>query len=311
MQHSNFRRPWHARRLAICGCVLAAALAGAPAHANPKVPHISGTPATTDVAGQAYSFTPAANGPRGSTLTFSITNQPAWAAFSTTTGTLSGTPTSANIGTFANISISVSDGSVAASLAPFSITVSAPTPVNTAPTISGTAPTAGAAGALYTFTPHASDTDGDAISFSIQNKPSWATFSIATGNLSGTPSTADVGTYSNILISVSDGYTTASLAPFAVTVSQPTTSTSGTATLGWTAPTTNTDGSALTDLAGYHIYYGTSPSTMTTVIDVANPGAVGYTISSLSSATWYFAVNAYTTSGLESALSTTVSKSIP
>jgi hypothetical protein len=307
MQHSHFTRARRARQLAICGCALAALLANAAAHANPKVPHISGTPATTDVAGEAYSFTPVANGPRGSTLTFSIANQPGWASFRTATGTLSGTPTSANIGTFANISISVSDGSVTASLAPFSITVSA----NTAPTISGTPATTGTAGTLYAFTPNASDTDGDAISFSIQNKPSWATFSIATGSLSGAPSTADVGTYSNIVISVSDGNTTASLAPFAITVSQPATSTSGTATLSWTAPTTNTDGSALTDLAGYHIYYGTSPSTMTTVIDVANPGTMSYTISSLSSATWYFAVNAYTTSGLESTLSNTASKSIP
>jgi putative Ig domain-containing protein len=311
MRHSDFPGPWRARRLAICGFALAAFLAGATAHANPKVPHISGTPATTDVAGQAYSFTPSANGPRGATLTFSITNQPAWAAFNATTGTLSGTPTSADIGTFANIGISVSDGSATASLAPFSITVSAPTSANTAPTISGAPPTTATAGTLYTFTPTASDTDGDAISFSIQNKPVWATFSIATGSVSGTPNTTDVGTDSNIVISVSDGYTTASLAPFAITVSQPATSTSGTATLSWTAPTTNTDGSALTDLAGYHIYYGTSPSTMTTVIDVANPGAVSYSVSSLSSATWYFAVNAYTTSGLESTLSTTVSKSIP
>ena len=125
----------------------------------------------------------------------------------------------------------------------------------------------------------------------------------------GTPGTADVGTDSNIVISVSDGYTSASLAPFSINVSQP--ATLGTATITWTAPVTNTDGSALTDLAGYHVHYGTSPSALSTVVDVGSPGTTTYTVGNLSSGTWYFAVTAYTTSGLESALSKTGSKSIP
>ena len=81
--------------------------------------------------------------------------------------------------------------------------------------------------------------------------------------------------------------------------------------MSWSAPTTNTDGSALTDLAGYHVFYGTSPSSLTKVINVASAGATSYTVGSLSSATWYFGVTAYTTSGAESALGTIVSKSVP
>ncbi|MGH8201568.1 MAG: fibronectin type III domain-containing protein [Steroidobacteraceae bacterium] len=110
------------------------------------------------------------------------------------------------------------------------------------------------------------------------------------------------------MISVSNGSASAALAPFAITVKP---ATSGSATLTWTAPVNNTNGSALTDLAGYHIYYGASPSAMSTVIDVASAGTTSYTISSLASGTWYFAVNAYTTDGTESALSNTGSKSIP
>jgi Putative Ig domain len=203
-----------------------------------------------------------------------------------------------------------------ASLAPFTITVSAassstPPTSNTPPTISGAAPTAATVGTAYSFTPTASDSNGTALSFSVQNLPSWATFSIATGTVSGTPAAANVGSYSNIEISVSDGSASASLAPFSITVSQPAAASSGTAELTWTAPVTNTDGSALTDLAGYNIHYGTSPSSMSTVINVANAGATSYTISSLASGTWYFAVNAYTTSGLDSGLSNTGSKTIP
>ncbi|MDE2050811.1 MAG: putative Ig domain-containing protein, partial [Gammaproteobacteria bacterium] len=262
MQYSKLNRPARVRQVAICA--LAALLTGTAAHAGTRWwrlrPHISGTPATTDAAGQAYSFTPTASGPSGYTLKFAISGKPAWASFSTTTGTLSGTPTTANVGTFSNIVISVSDGVAKASLAPFSITVSAPS--NTAPSISGTPPTSATAGTAYTFTPSASDTDGDTLSFSVQNMPAWASFSTATGTLAGTPTSTSAGTYSNIVISVSDGHTSASLAPFSITVNPSSSSGSGstgTAAVSWTAPTTNSDGSALTDLAGYHVYYGTSP----------------------------------------------------
>lgn len=83
------------------------------------------------------------------------------------------------------------------------------------------------------------------------------------------------------------------------------------ASLQWTAPTTNTNGSALTDLAGYHIYYGRSPSSLTATVTVADPGTTSYRVANLGGGTWYFAVNAYTTSGAESARSNTDSKAIP
>jgi len=47
----------------------------------------------------------------------------------------------------------------------------------------------------------------------------------------------------------------------------------GVLTASWTAPTTNTDGSALTDLAFYRVYYDTSdtPCLGTTYVEVATP----------------------------------------
>jgi hypothetical protein len=81
------------------------------------------------VSGSVYSFTPTASDPRGAALTFAIANKPAWAAFSTTTGQLSGTPASTDVGTFASITISVSDGTSTVSLAPFTVVVTtAPRP---------------------------------------------------------------------------------------------------------------------------------------------------------------------------------------
>jgi hypothetical protein len=93
-------------------------------------------------------------------------------------------------------------------------------PSQTAPTslaISGTPSTTVAVGAAYSFTPTVSGAAG-ALTFSIQNAPPWTVFSSTTGQLSGTPSASDAGTYSNITLSVSDGSSTKSLAPFSVTV---------------------------------------------------------------------------------------------
>jgi hypothetical protein len=273
-----------------------------------RAPTISGSPATTVVAGTAYSFTPVASDPDPNTkLTFSITNRPAWASFDTSTGVLSGTPSSAQTGTYSGIVIQVSDGTATAALPAFSINVTAPaSATNRAPTISGSPGTAVTVGSAYSFQPSASDADGDKLTFSITNRPSWATLDPATGRLSGTPTASDVGTTSNIVISVSDGRATASLAPFSIRVDAAVT---GSASLSWTPPTTNTDGSPL-NLAGYRIYYGNSSSSLDRLITVANPGLTAYVVEGLTAGRWYFSVRAYSTDGTESSNSNIVDKTI-
>lgn len=84
----------------------------------------------------------------------------------------------------------------------------------------------------------------------------------------------------------------------------------GTATLDWTPPTENSDGTALTNLAGYTVYYGTSPDALTESIKVTNPGLTAYTVSNLTSGTWYFAVTAYSTAGVESSRTGIISTKI-
>jgi hypothetical protein len=281
-----------------------ASLAAFSIQVNAVPPTISGTAATSVTAGQAYSFTPTASGPAGLTLSFSVQNLPSWATFNTSTGTLSGTPSSSNVGTFSNIVISVSDGQLSASLAAFSIQVKAVQP----PTISGTPPTQVTAGQAYSFTPTASGPAGTTLSFSVQNMPPWATFSIATGTLSGTPSSSNVGTFSNIVISVSDGQASASLAGFSIQVNAQ--AVNGSATLSWVAPTTNTDGSPLTDLAGFVINYGTSATSLSQQITVSSATVTGYTVTGLATGTWYFTVSAYTSVGTQSAPSNVASKTI-
>jgi hypothetical protein len=84
----------------------------------------------------------------------------------------------------------------------------------------------------------------------------------------------------------------------------------GTATLSWEAPTTTTSGSSLTDLAGYRIYYGISASDLSQSIQLNTVGVQTYVIDNLGHGTWYFAIRAVTTVGVESALSDVVSKTI-
>jgi len=165
----------------------------------------------------------------------------------------------------------------------------------------------GSVGQAYDFQPTATDADTPTLMFSISNAPSWASFNTTTGRLSGTP--AAQGTFANIVISVSDGTRSASLAAFTITVTQP--STSGSVTLDWMPPTQNSDGSALTNLAGYHITYGTSPTVLTSTIDVNNPGLSTFLVQNLTSGTWYFSVSAYNSTGAESTPSNPVSRVIP
>jgi len=84
----------------------------------------------------------------------------------------------------------------------------------------------------------------------------------------------------------------------------------GTASLSWAPPTENTDGSPLTDLAGYKIHYGTSPGSYGNTITINNPGLTSHLIENLASSDWYFVMTSFNSSGIESNYSTEVSKTI-
>ena len=271
-----------------------------------RPPVISGTPPTSATVGVQYAFTPGATDPDGNTLTYGIANRPAWATFSTSTGRLSGTPASANVGSYGNIVISVSDGQASAQLPAFAIVVGAAP--NRPPVISGTPSSSVVSGTAYSFQPTASDPDGNPLTYSITNAPSWATFDTATGRLQGTPGAANVGTYSNIVIRVSDGSASVSLAAFSITVVAVA---NGAATLSWTPPTRNTDGSALKNLAGYRVRWGPAPGNYTNSVTLTNPGLASYVVTNLVSGTHYFVVTAVNSSGVESQFSNVASKTVP
>lgn len=168
---------------------------------------------------------------------------------------------------------------------------------NSAPTITGNPASGVRVGDNYSFTPNANDADGDALTFSIQNQPLWASFDSTTGQVSGVPSLGDIGSYANISISVSDGQASTSTSNFSIDVTQVSMVST---TLSWSAPTQNEDGTTLTDLAGYKIYYGTSSRNYTNEILIENPSVTTFVVDNLSPNTYYFAATALDASGDES-----------
>jgi hypothetical protein len=71
---------------------------------------------------------------------------------------------------------------------------------------------------FYAFTPTVFQRGERALRFSVENKPSWLSFGSRRGTLYGTPHAANAGTYSNIVITVSDGTSTVRLPAFAIQV---------------------------------------------------------------------------------------------
>jgi hypothetical protein len=88
------------------------------------------------------------------------------------------------------------------------------------PTISGSPSATATVEMPYSFTPTATN----ASSFTIENQPTWASLDPSNGQLSGTPTSDNVGTYSNIVITAHNSTASASLPAFSIVV------TDGTAT---------------------------------------------------------------------------------
>ena len=178
---------------------------------------------------------------------------------------------------------------------------------NNAPQISGDPQYIAVEGYEYGFTPSTSDEDGDSLTFTIENKPTWAAFDEATGQLQGIPQVGDAGAYDGIVISVSDGRATASMPAFSIAVSR---DELGAVTLEWQPPQSNTDGSFAADLGGYVVYWGTEPGNYDQQLRIDNVGLTAYVVDSLRPATYYFAATAFNSAGIESDFSNEVMRSV-
>jgi hypothetical protein len=203
-----------------------------------------------------------------------------------------------------NDDVGVSQASTAA---PASSTPSGSSPAAAGVQLSGTPAASVTVGSAYKFEPSVSA--GGTVTFSVQGQPAWMAFNSATGTLSGTPTATAEGSTGQITITGSNGTSSASIGPFVVHVNAAA-ATSGSAALSWIAPTHNTNGTLITDLAGYHIYYGTNADDLSTTIDVVGGESTTYTVTGLSAGTYYFSVVAYNAEGMDSPDSNLESKTI-
>lgn len=82
------------------------------------------------------------------------------------------------------------------------------------------------------------------------------------------------------------------------------------ATLTWIPPTTNTDGSALTDLTAYILTYGTDPAALTEAVTLSG-GLTMYVLEPLAAGRWYFELRAVNSHGVQSVATVPVDKVLP
>jgi hypothetical protein len=217
-------------------------------------------------------------------------------------------------GVYANVQIQAWDGEHFAQTPPFTITVQGTKTESPAPQplkISGSPSTTAEVGEFYNFAPTVVAPSGSALTYAIANKPGWSQFSAATGTLSGVPAASSVGTDSGITISVSNGALSATLPQFNIAVAAAAAPAAGSATLTWAKPTQNTDGSPLTNLAGYVVRYGTSAAALSSQISIGSPNSTDVEISNLAAGNWYFEVSAINSANVESQFSALASKAIP
>lgn len=170
--------------------------------------------------------------------------------------------------------------------------------------ISGSPPAEVLAGTQLSFTPTVHNPQQHALRFAAVNLPRWASVNASTGEISGMPVAADVGTYTGILITVSGGGESRTSLPYTIEVVDVA---AGSVTLVWNPPTQNADGTPLTDLAGYRIRYGESPDALTRSVTVVNPGVTSIVVENLTATVWHFAATAYNAEDVESAISNIVS----
>ena len=180
-------------------------------------------------------------------------------------------------------------------------------------TISGTPPATATVGEEYYFVPVVENADWKELQFNYVDRPPWSNGYRGSGAIIGTPTAP--GVYPNIQIQAWDGEHFAVTAPFTITVlaagtTAPSPSTAA-ATLSWSKPTQNADGTPLTNLAGYVVRYGTNVEALTEQIPVSSPNTTQLEIDNLSRGHWYFEVAAVNTADTESEFSSAVGDEIP
>jgi hypothetical protein len=164
--------------------------------------------------GLLLTFTVSASDANGDALTYSASGLPSGAAFNPATRTFAWTPSASQKGTFKNVKFTVTDG-IASAYRSITITVTAGTTSSTtannkAPTLTSISNKTVKVGKTLSFKISGQDANGDALTYSASNLPAGAVFNPATRTFSWKPASGQVGKYTGVVFTVSDGKLSAS-----------------------------------------------------------------------------------------------------
>ena len=154
--------------------------------------------------GQLLQFTVTATDPDGDDLTFSASNLPPGATFTTSTATFSWTPGFSDAGNYPDVEFTVTDDGDPMELDVELITITVGD-VNRAPVFTNPGPQDILEDEELSFSVSATDPDGDTVTLSASGTPTGATFSTSTGSFTWTPSLAQAGVYVVSFIATDDG----------------------------------------------------------------------------------------------------------
>ena len=180
-----------------------------------NAPVFTSTPITTATADTPYSYDANATDADGDTLSFSLTAAPSGMSINATSGVVSWSPTTGQIGSHP-VAIQVSDGNGGTANQSFSIVVTAQP--NNAPVFTSTPITSATEDTPYSYDANATDADGDTLTFSLDVAPTGMTINPTSGVVSWTPNASQVGNQ-NVVVRVSDGNGGATMQSFAISVS--------------------------------------------------------------------------------------------
>jgi RHS repeat-associated protein len=163
-----------------------------------QTPVITSTPSFAAAVGVLYSYPVMASDPDGDPVAFSLTNPPAGMFIDPKSGLVQWTPNSSQVPQV-QVVVNATDPAGAVASQTFSVAVE----VNHAPVITSTPPSSAVPGLPYEYDVHASDPDGDALTYQVTG-PTGMTID-ALGRLTWTPGSADTGSHP-VIITVTDAF---------------------------------------------------------------------------------------------------------
>ena len=174
-----------------------------------NLPVIISSPATQINEGQNYVYDVDATDADGNVLTYSLTQSPSWLSINSQTGLISGTAPFVTTDTTLNVAIGVSDGigSVVQNydLTVVNVVIVPPAPTNNLPVIISSPATQINEGQNYVYDVEATDADGNVLTYSLTQSPSWLSINSQTGLISGTAPFVSSNTNFTVTVVVSDG----------------------------------------------------------------------------------------------------------